>query len=215
MVLIHIRLDFKHKGGKIRVRRFNQPAVCFSWQRRRRHLQEMLKEGLHAEVCQSRTEKNGRQSAAAYAFLVEFRCRAVKEFYFPLQLLFLFCCHDIQQMRIVYADLLFDAFLRTLQSVTEGKNLSRIAVINSPEVFPGTDRPVDRTGRNAKFLFNLIYQVKSVPGVPVELINESENRNVPHRADLKQFAGLGFHALAAVDDHDGRICRHQGTIGVL
>ena len=34
-------------------------------------------------------------------------------------------------------------------------------------------------------------------------------------ADAEELPGLGLHALGAVDDHDGAVGCHQGTIGVL
>ena len=38
---------------------------------------------------------------------------------------------------------------------------------------------------------------------------------VPQGADLEQLPGLGFHTLGTVDDHDGAVGGHQGTVGVL
>ena len=38
---------------------------------------------------------------------------------------------------------------------------------------------------------------------------------MPHGADPEELAGLGLHALGAVDDHDGAVRRHEGAVGVL
>ena len=32
---------------------------------------------------------------------------------------------------------------------------------------------------------------------------------------LNSFRGLGLNTLGAVDDHDGRVSSHQGTVGIL
>ena len=34
-------------------------------------------------------------------------------------------------------------------------------------------------------------------------------------ADLEQLDGLGLNALGGVNDHDGRVRRHQGAVGIL
>ena len=34
-------------------------------------------------------------------------------------------------------------------------------------------------------------------------------------ADLKQLDGLGLNALGGVNDHNGAVSRHQGTVGIL
>ena len=36
-----------------------------------------------------------------------------------------------------------------------------------------------------------------------------------HGADPEELAGLGLHALGAVDDHDGAVRRHEGAVGIL
>ena len=38
---------------------------------------------------------------------------------------------------------------------------------------------------------------------------------MPQGADLKQLPGLGLYAFCCVDDHDGGIGGHEGTVGVL
>ena len=34
-------------------------------------------------------------------------------------------------------------------------------------------------------------------------------------AHLEQLDGLRLNALCSVDDHDGRVCRHQSAVGIL
>jgi len=38
---------------------------------------------------------------------------------------------------------------------------------------------------------------------------------VPQGADLKQLPGLRLYALCSINDHDGGVGCHQGTVGVL
>ena len=89
------------------------------------------------------------------------------------------------------------------------------AVVDPFEVLAAADRPVDRDGADAKLLFDLVQQVKGVAGLSVHLVDEGENRDIPHDADLEELAGLGLDALRRVDDHDGRVGGHQGAVGVL
>ena len=34
-------------------------------------------------------------------------------------------------------------------------------------------------------------------------------------ANLEQLDGLGLNTLGGIDDHDGAVRRHQGTVGIL
>ena len=38
---------------------------------------------------------------------------------------------------------------------------------------------------------------------------------MPQGADLKQLPGLGLYAFCRIDDHDGGIGGHEGTVGIL
>ena len=40
--LVHVSLDFENKCTELMLRRVNHADVCFSWQRRGSHIQEML-----------------------------------------------------------------------------------------------------------------------------------------------------------------------------
>ena len=88
-------------------------------------------------------------------------------------------------------------------------------VVHALELLAGADGPVDGAGGDAQLLLQLLAQLKGIPGVPVHLVDEGEDRNVPQGADLEQLAGLGLHALGGVDDHDGAVGGHQRAVGVL
>ena len=64
-------------------------------------------------------------------------------------------------------------------------------------------------------MLQLLAQLEGVPGLPVHLIDEGEDGDVPQAADLKELPRLGLHALGGVDDHDGGIGGHEGAVGVL
>ena len=90
-----------------------------------------------------------------------------------------------------------------------------LPVVHALELLAGADGPVDGAGGDAQLLLQLLAQLKGIPGVPVHLVDEGEDGNVPQGTDLEQLAGLGLHALGGVDDHDGAVGGHQRAVGVL
>ena len=97
----------------------------------------------------------------------------------------------------------------------ELQHLSPLPVVHPFKVHPRADGPVHGVGADAQLLLDLVQQVVGALGVPVHLVDEGEDGDVPHDADFKELSGLGLHALAGVDDHDGGVRRHQGAVGVL
>ena len=75
--LIHIRLYFKHKCGKIILRRHYQSAVSPPGKRCCGHFKEMLQKKLHAEIGKSRPEKHRRQIPRANQIQIKFRAGSV------------------------------------------------------------------------------------------------------------------------------------------
>ena len=90
-----------------------------------------------------------------------------------------------------------------------------LAVVHALELLAAADGPVHRVGVDAQLFLQLLAQLKGVPGLPVHLVDEGEDGDVPHGAHLEELPGLGLHALGGVNDHDGGVGRHQGAVGVL
>ena len=97
----------------------------------------------------------------------------------------------------------------------EMDHLPVLPVIDALELLAAADGPVHGVGVQAQLLFQLLTQLEGVPGLPVHLVDEGEDGDVPHGAHLEQLPGLGLHALGRVDDHDGGVGGHQGAVGVL
>ena len=97
----------------------------------------------------------------------------------------------------------------------ERDNFTLLAVIDALETFAGTDRPVHRIGMDSQFCLDLIHQIEGVPGFPSHFVNEGKDGNMTHDTALKKLAGLRFHTLGGVDDHDGGIGSHEGSIRIL
>ena len=58
---VHVGLDFKYKGGKVRAERVYHPVQGLPGKRRRSHFKEMLQKGLHSKIGQGRSEEHRGQ----------------------------------------------------------------------------------------------------------------------------------------------------------
>ena len=75
-------------------------------------------------------------------------------------------------------------------------------VVDAAELGPHADGPVHRVGANAEHLLQLVHQLQRLAPVAVELVDEGEDGDAAHAADLEELAGLRLDALGGVDEHD-------------
>ena len=75
------------------------------------------------------------------------------------------------------------------------QHLPALPVVHALKVNARANGPVHGVGANAQLLLNLVQQVVGALGIPVHLVDKGEDGDIPHDADLKELAGLGFHAL--------------------
>ena len=97
----------------------------------------------------------------------------------------------------------------------EKENPPLFPVIDALKLFPAADGPIDGVGADAQFPLHLLAQLQRVPGLPVHLVDEGEDGDLPQGADLEELPRLGFHALGSVDDHHGGVRRHESAVSVL
>ena len=97
----------------------------------------------------------------------------------------------------------------------EVDDLPVLAVVHTLELLAAANGPVHGVGVDAQLLLQLLTQLEGVPGLPVHLVDEGEDGDVPHGAHLEEFSCLGLYALGGVDDHDGAVGGHEGAVGVL
>ena len=88
-------------------------------------------------------------------------------------------------------------------------------MVDALEVPVGADGPVDRAGADAQHLLQFLHQGERILARAVHLVDESEDRDAPHAADLEQLDGLGLHAARRVQEHHGAVGRDQDAVGVL
>ena len=94
-------------------------------------------------------------------------------------------------------------------------DLLALTIIDSLEFLTGTDGPVDRTCCDSQLFFNIIQQFKGIHGITIHLVDKGKDRDMSHDTDLEQLSGLCLHTFGSIDNHHGRISRHQGTVGIL
>ena len=75
--------------------------------------------------------------------------------------------------------------------------------------------PIHRPAGQPQLLLNFIEQLEGLPPGPVNLVDEGEDRDVPHPEHLKQFAGLGLESHGAVLEHHRVIRGCQGAVCVF
>ena len=97
----------------------------------------------------------------------------------------------------------------------EEDQLARAAVVHALKLPAGAHGPVAGVGFNAELVFQLVQQLKRVAGLAVHLVDKGKDRDMAHGADLEELPGLRLDAFRAVDDHDGRVRRHERAVGVL
>jgi hypothetical protein len=213
--LIHIRLDLEDKSGKRFFHGIDPSRIRRPCKRRHSHLKEIVQEDLHAEIRQRRAEKYMAQFSVCNPLLIKLRACAVQKFDLVEEGLFCILPDEIRQFRIIQIDLRRDSFLCPFLGIRIGDHVMPVAVINPAESLSGSDRPVDRAGRDSEFFFNVVQKIKAVFRVPVEFIDKGKNRNMPHDTDLEQLPRLRLHAFAGVYHHDCRIRSHQSAVSVF
>ena len=212
--LVHVCLDLENESREIRAEGVDGAAVRHPGQRRGGQLQKSLQERLNAEVRQSGAEEHRAQLALTDLLQVHFPAGGQKLHIVNELLMLLFTAQVLRHLRIVKVDGHFSGLILAGHAGKE-QQLAILPVVHPLEILAGSNRPVHGVGLDAQLPLQLIQQVEGVLGLPVHFVDEGENGNVPHGADLKELPGLGLHALGTVDDHDGRIRSHQGPIGVL
>ena len=214
--LVHVRLDLEYEGGEMVVRRLDRHAIGKARKRRRCEIEKARQKLLHAEVHQRRAEENGAQIAAADKIEIKFVPRAVEKLHIVAK-------RAVQPLaeRFAQARLVIHGKLRRVDgaaarvTLRKRENFLLLAVVHALEVHAAADRPVHRVRADAELLFELFEQIVGAARLAVHLVDEREDGDMPHGADLEELARLRLDALGRVDDHDGAVRRHKRAVGVL
>ncbi len=103
---------------------------------------------------------------------------------------------------------------RLFRRVKEHK-LPLETVINAFKTRAHSDGPCERVARYLKHTLDLFNDLEGIPTLAVHFVDEGEDRNTAHAADVKKLDGLGLHAFGDIDHHDRAVGRHECAIGVF
>ena len=212
--LVHVGLNLENKGGEVRGEGIHHAAVCRPGQGRRGELQEGLQERLNAEVGKGGAKEHGAELSAPDGLHIHLPSGGEKLHIINELLVLALAVQKLSHLGVVQINLLLAGPVLA-GDAGEEQQLPVLPVVNTLEVLAAADGPVHGVGLDAQLPFHLVQQVEGVPGLPVHLVDEGENGDVAHGADLEQLPGLGLHALGAVNHHDGGVRSHKGTVGVL
>ena len=211
--LVHVGLDLEDEGGEILAEDIHLPLVADPGQGGCGEVEELLQEGLHAEVREGGAEEHRGELTIPDGVEIEVPARAQELDLLP------------QGVRLGIPDELIQggalkirlhqAGLAALALGGEEEDAALFPVIDALELLAAADGPVHGVGVDAQLPLHLLAEVQGVLGLPVHLVDEGEDGDMAHGADPEELAGLGLHALGAVDDHDGAVRRHEGAVGIL
>jgi hypothetical protein len=80
---------------------------------------------------------------------------------------------------------------------------------------PVADRPVHRHGRDVELALELADQLERIARGLIEFVDEAEDRDVPHAADLEELARLRLDAFRAVEHHHRAVGGGERAVRVL
>ena len=134
-------------------------------------------------------------------------------FVFFLELVHPVFTTEFNQARIVRAFHL-DNFLLAIIRVERVERIFGDG-IDALEKLTDANRERKRGRLDMQNIFNLVEQVEHMATVEVHLVDERDNRGVAHAAHVHELDGLLFHAVHAIDKHEGSIHGGQGAVGVF
>ena len=217
--LVHVGLDLEDEARELVPAGVHGLAgqAVHTGQRGGGQPQELLQEGLDAEVGQCRTEEHRAQLPFQDPLKVELLGCAVQKLDLVHQLAVEVGGEHIVQAGVaqLQLDLVHLAHAVGAAVAGKGQHLAGLPVEHALEFLAAADGPVHGVGLDAQDLLDVLHQLKGVAGLAVHLVDEGEDGDVPQGADFEQLDGLGLDALGRVDDHDRRVGGHQGAVGVL
>ena len=219
MVLVHVRLDLEDEAGEVLTRGLHGLAGQRVGVRAGAggQAQEVLEEGLDAEVRERGAEKHRGELARENRIEVELGIGTVEQLDVVHQVVVVVLADELGQRGVAERGLdLIDLLGAIGAAVTlERKDLAAGAVEYAAEVAAVADGPVHGIGADAEHVLDLFHEVKRVARLAVHLVHEREDRDTAHSADAEELLGLGLDALGAVDHHDRGVGGHEGAVRVL
>ena len=219
MVLVHVGLDLEHEAGElvaVRIDLLPRQRVGVGLGLRR-EAQEVLQEGLDAEVGEGRPEEDRRELARVDLVDREFVTGPVEQLDIVHEVAVVLLADELVELGSSQLGFYFGDLLRRVgvPIALEGDHVTRLAVEHAAEVAAAADGPVHGVRVDSQDGLDLFHEVERIARLAVELVHEGEDGDVPERADLEQLLRLRLDALGAIDDHDDGIDGHERAVGVF
>src|SRR5690554_1613654 len=214
---IHIGLDFEDERAEAIVAwGDDEIARCKAFGWRLREVFKLTKEGLHAEIRKRASKEDRRERAAEKSRLVPLFPCAFKKLDLILQRRRRFFTKPLFEERIVdTGDLHYGLLLVARGAFRKARDVAIADMIDALEKVATADGPGDWIGRDLEDLFDLTHQLERIARGAIKLIDERDDGDSAHPADVEKLLSLRLDALRRIDDHDGRIGRHECAIGIL
>ena len=217
--LVHVGLNLEDKAAELFPvgAHFLPGQVVGAGTGAGREPEKVLKERLHTKVGEGASEEDRGEPAMEHRVQIKFLGSPVQQLHILGKLGMKPLGQQLVQVRVTQGGL---DFLHHLGAVgpalaLESQDVLAGPVVNALEFLAAADGPVHGIGGNAQHLLNFLAEFKGVPGFPVHLVDEGEDGDVPQGTNLEQLDGLGLYAFGSVNDHDGAVRSHKGTVGVL
>ena len=207
----------KTKPGEAGQERVHGAIGGHARQRGRGEVEEALEERLDAEVVHGAAEEDGRDAAREERRAVERVARLEELELVPRESPGNRLRCSATKLGIVEGGDLNRGDLLSFRSISSFVSQKRLPppVVDALEVRPGADRPRHGVARDAEHALDLVHEVERVLARAVQLVDERDDRDPPHAADLEELDRLRLDALGAVDEHDGRVGRRERAVRVL
>ncbi len=211
---VHVGLDLEHHAGELGLFRVHHALHGWPVARGRRQIDQGVQHLAHAEVVHRRAEEHGRLAPGQEFFFVESGGCTGHQLQFLFGL-FKIAAEALHALGVVQADQRFFLAAAAVFAGAEHAHLVGAAVEHAAEGLAHAHRPGERHHGHAQFSLDLVHQVQRGLHLAVHLVDESQDGRVARAANLQQTPGLGLHAIARIDHHQGRVHGRQHAVGVF
>ena len=220
VVRIHVRLDLEHKAADRRVACMHADRLILSDRflvtRRRSISMQCPQEFGDTEIAQRRSKDDRRHIPGAECACIEGRQQAAGHLDALSHLGKHVSIKVCPQACLIARDFGGRTNARRLpRTALELKEYIAHQVQHAGKTLATGRRPVEGRRVKLQLVLDLVEQRDRLQRLAVHLVDEGDDRDVPHPADFKQFQRLGLDTLCGIEYHDGAIGRRQCPVGIF
>ena len=211
---IHVRLNFENKPGKSRLFRLDQSIVGCPGLGFGRQFNKSIQHLLYAKIAQGRTKVDGTDRGLFKVLLIKLMAGTANQIDFVDKVVVI---HAQQFTRLVAVQPVNHSIGVNVMALTLFKAHQSICCqfVDTLELLAHANRPIHWRALYLQDVFNLVQHLNRITDLPVEFVDEGNDRRVAQTTHLHQFDGARLNALGTVDHHQSGIHRGKGAIGVL